>query len=39
MLEPPDEWPPEFVDALGTLDEEIERPPSVPIGEQKDPLH
>ena len=38
ILEPADEWSPEFLDALGTLDEEIERPTSKPIGQQKDPF-
>ena len=38
ILEPADEWPREFLEALGTLDEEIERPPSKPIGKQRDPF-
>jgi antitoxin VapB len=38
ILEPADEWPAEFLEALGTLTEELERPPSAPIGEQKDPF-
>lgn len=38
ILEPADEWPAEFLEALGTLDEELERPPSKPVGGQKDPF-
>lgn len=38
ILEPADEWPAEFLEALGTLDEELKRPSSKPIGEQKDPF-
>jgi antitoxin VapB len=30
ILEPPNEWPQEFLDILGSWDEEIERPPQSP---------
>ena len=38
ILEPADEWPPEFLEALGAWKEEIERPPSRPISQKKDPF-
>lgn len=38
ILEPADEWTPEFVKALGSWDEEIERPRATPIGAKKDPF-
>jgi len=38
VLEPADEWSPEFLEALGSLSEEIERPPSRKITEMKDPF-
>lgn len=38
ILEPVDEWPKEFLEMLGTWDEEIERPPSTPISRKKDPF-
>lgn len=38
ILEPSSEWPEELLEMLGTWDEEIERPPSTPIGEVKDPF-
>jgi len=33
-----EEWSPEFLASLGSWDEEIERPPSRPITEMKDPF-
>jgi hypothetical protein len=38
ILEPADEWSPEFIEALGSLSEEIERPKAEPITKQKDPF-
>ncbi len=38
ILEPADEWSPEFLASLGSWDEEIERPPRRPIGKKKDPF-
>ena len=38
ILEPADVWSPEFLAALGSWDEEIERPPQKPIGRKKDPF-
>ena len=38
ILEPADEWSPEFLRALGSWNEEIERPPQHPIGKKKDPF-
>jgi len=38
ILEPADEWSQEFLEVLGSLSEEIERPPSRPITEMKDPF-
>jgi hypothetical protein len=38
ILEPADEWSPEFLRALGSWNEEIERPPQRPIGKKKDPF-
>jgi hypothetical protein len=38
VTEPDDEWTSEFLELMGALDEELERPPSKPIGEQKDPF-
>lgn len=38
ILEPADEWSQEFLDVLGSWDEPIERPPSTPITELKDPF-
>jgi len=38
ILEPVDEWPREFIEMLGTWDEEIERPPSTPVSKMKDPF-
>jgi virulence-associated protein VagC len=38
ILEPADEWSPDFHEALGTLREEIERPTATPIGKMKDPF-
>lgn len=38
ILEPADEWSPEFLASLGSWDEEIERPPQQPIGRKKDPF-
>ncbi len=36
ILEPADEWSPEFLRALGSWNEEIERPPRRPISKKKD---
>ncbi|HVE72107.1 MAG TPA: hypothetical protein VNI54_12125 [Thermoanaerobaculia bacterium] len=36
--QPADEWSPDFLEALGTLDEKIDRPPSKPVGDEKDPF-
>jgi len=36
ILEPADEWSSEFLEALGSWKEEIERPPSRPISKKKD---
>ena len=36
ILEPVDEWSPEFLAVLGTWDETIERPPGVPLTEARD---
>jgi antitoxin VapB len=38
ILEPADEWSPEFMRALGGWPEEIERPPAQPIAKKKDPF-
>jgi antitoxin VapB len=38
ILEPADEWSQDFLDALGAWDEPIERPPSQPISDKKDPF-
>jgi len=38
VLEPVDEWSPEFLEALGSWPEEIERPKGEPIAEKKDPF-
>lgn len=38
ILEPPNEWSKEFLEMLGTWDEEIPRPPSRPISKVKDPF-
>jgi antitoxin VapB len=38
ILEPADEWTPEFLDTLGAWKEEIERPKSRPISKKKDPF-
>jgi len=38
ILEPVDEWSSEFLAALGSWDEEIERPPSTPVSKRKDPF-
>lgn len=38
ILEPVDEWPEEFLACLGSLTEDIERPPTVPITKLKDPF-
>jgi antitoxin VapB len=39
VLEPADEWSQEFIDSLGSLSEEIERPPRRKITEMKDPFN
>jgi antitoxin VapB len=38
ILEPADEWTPEFIEALGSWKEEIERPEKRPISRMKDPF-
>lgn len=38
ILEPVDEWSPDFLQMLGTLSEEIERPESPPVAKKKDPF-
>ena len=38
ILEPADEWTSEFLEALGSWDEPIERPPQQPIARKKDPF-
>jgi antitoxin VapB len=38
ILEPADEWPAEFVAALGSWSEPIERPKKRAISRKKDPL-
>jgi antitoxin VapB len=38
ILEPADEWSAEFVEALGSWPEAIERPKSRPIAKRKDPF-
>jgi len=38
ILEPLDEWPEEFMNCLGSLSEDIDRPPSAPIAKLRDPF-
>jgi antitoxin VapB len=38
VLEPADEWTPEFLALLGSWPDEIERPPQRTISEMKDPF-
>lgn len=38
VLEPVDEWTQEFLDMLGTLDEELPRMPQQPITKMRDPF-
>jgi antitoxin VapB len=38
ILEPVDQWPAAFQACLGAWHEEIERPPSRPIAERRDPV-
>lgn len=38
ILEPLDEWPPGFVEALGAWPEPIERPPQRAVAERRDPF-
>jgi antitoxin VapB len=38
ILEPLDEWPPDFLDCLGAWDEEIERPAQPPVSSLRDPF-
>ena len=38
ILEPADEWSPEFLEVLGSVSDEIERPRSRKITEMKDPF-
>ncbi|HVV50502.1 MAG TPA: AbrB/MazE/SpoVT family DNA-binding domain-containing protein [Polyangia bacterium] len=38
ILEPADEWPPEFLACLGAWKSEISRPPARAIGSRKNPF-
>lgn len=38
ILEAPDEWPDSFIKLLGSIDEEIPRPPQKPITKLRDPF-
>ncbi|MBV8201941.1 MAG: AbrB/MazE/SpoVT family DNA-binding domain-containing protein [Acidobacteria bacterium] len=38
ILEPLDEWPTGFIEALGAWDEPIERPPQQGVGQRRDPF-
>jgi antitoxin VapB len=38
ILEPADEWSPEFLAILGSIDEEIERPKQIPITRTRNPF-
>lgn len=38
ILAPPDEWTPEFIDALGSWRNPIERPDAKPVGKRKAPF-
>jgi antitoxin VapB len=38
ILEPADEWAPEFINTLGAWNEDIERPKTRPIAKKKDPF-
>lgn len=38
ILEPADEWSEEFLAALGSWDEEVERPRQQPISRKRDPF-
>lgn len=38
ILEPADEWTPDFLELNGAWKEEIELPPSRPVSELKDPF-
>jgi antitoxin VapB len=38
ILEPADDWSPEFLASLGSWGEEIERPPQRPISRKTDPF-
>jgi virulence-associated protein VagC len=38
ILEPLDEWPEDFVEALGAWREPIERPPQQSLGQRRDPF-
>jgi len=38
VLEPADEWAPDFIDALGAWTDEIQRPRSRKISKKKDPF-
>jgi len=38
VIEPVDEWSPEFLASLGAWDEPIERPESVPLSDMRDPF-
>ena len=38
ILEPVDDWSPEFLACLGALDSDLERPPQPPITKLRDPF-
>lgn len=38
ILEPADEWPEEFLEMLGSCDEEIPRRPQQPISKKRNPF-
>jgi len=38
VLEPADEWTPQFLAVLGAWNEDIERPKSTPITKKRDPF-
>jgi antitoxin VapB len=38
ILEPVNDWPEAFLQSLGSLDEDIKRPKSAPVGKLRDPF-
>lgn len=38
ILEPPNAWPQEFLDLIGSLDEDLPRYPQQPVTQLKDPF-